>query len=155
MRSLSAVLLALLLIGGCRQPTKHPSPVIVIDDAHNHLGNDAAQVFTIPAGPTLTLDATAYNFHIPSSLSGVTSPNAIQLVIDGTIYSAPWRSSRVPISLAPASFTPVKGIPRSSFSPGSSVIVAVGFQKPPEPDGTIPFWPFWASTIKVGAEPGA
>ena len=154
MRVAPILFAATLLLNACHRSGAPPMPSVLVDDVHNHLHADATQAYTVAAGAGFTLDASQFSFAIPQPLAGVSEPNAIQLVVEGSIYSVPWRSGVARYDLSLGQLVPLKGAAQASLRPGTQVILAIGYQKAPEPDGTVPFWPFWASLVRI-VPPGA
>jgi hypothetical protein len=147
------LVLVTLLLTGCQRASTPSLPAVAVDDKHNHLRGDAAETYTIVPATGFVLDASGYTFSVPQPLAGVTAPNAIQFIVEGTVYSVPWRSGTVHYELVPSARVPVRGPVQDALKAGTKVVVAIGFEKPPEPDGTAPFWPFWVSLVQV--RPGA
>ena len=155
MRVSSILLTGSILLGACHRSVAPSSmPAVLVDDRHNHLRSGATEVYTVPAGAGFTLDASRFSFTIPQPLAGVSGPNAIQLVVEGSVYSLPWHSGVARYDLLPGRLSPLKGAAQSGLRPGTQVVVAIGYEKQRQPDGTLPFWPFWASLVRV-VPPGA
>ncbi len=96
-RSVFLIALILAIVSSCQMRAgirEADLPVIVVDDAHNHLGqvkSVAPVAYTIAPADGFVLDATAYSFSVPSN-SPATVPNVAQVLVDKnkSMYGPAW-----------------------------------------------------------------
>lgn len=129
-------------------------PVIVVDDAHNHLGpvkNVAPAAYTIVPADGFVLDATSYTFSAPSN-SPATSPNVAQVLVDKnkSIYALQWSQSTGKHRVSAATLSPLRRSPPfQRLEAGTTVVIAIGYQRGDSGQAEFGFYPFWASLVKV------
>lgn len=127
--------------------------MVVVDDAHNHLAGakpGSRATYTIPPAEGFMLDATGYTFSVPPQ-SPATSPNAVQVVIArDKSYTFQWSPSKTRYRVSAASLTPLKG--SSAFrrlEAGTTVVIAIGYQRGDSEEPQFVFYPFWAGLVEV------
>lgn len=129
-------------------------PVIVVDDAHNHLGPTRAAapaVYTIVPGDGFVLDTTGYTFSVPSN-SPATTPNVAQVLVDKTksMYALQWSRSTGKQRVSAATLAPLRRSPPfQRLEAGTTVVIAIGYQRGDAEEPEFGFYPFWVSLVKV------
>ncbi len=129
-------------------------PVIVVDDTHNHLGpvkTAPPTTYMIAPADGFVLDATGYTFSVPSN-SPATSPNVAQVLVDKnkSMYALPWSQSTGKHRVVAATLSPLRRSPPfQRLEAGTTVVIAIGYQRAESPEAEFGFYPFWASLVKV------
>lgn len=129
-------------------------PVIVVDDAHNHLGPTKAAapaVYTIAPADGFVLDVTGYTFSVPSN-SPVTIPNVAQVLVDKnkSMYALQWSPSAGKHRVSATTLSPLRRSPSfQRLEAGTTVVIAIGYQRGDAGQAEFGFYPFWASLVKV------
>lgn len=156
-RAYLAPLILIITASSCQTRTsiREPDlPVIVVDNAHNHIGPARAETpaaYTIMPADGFMLDATGYMFTVPPN-SPAAIPNVAQVLIDKSksMYALQWSQSTARYRVSAATLSPVRGAPRfQRVEAGTTVVIAIGYQHDPGGGGA-GFFPFWIGLVKVG-----
>lgn len=155
MRGLRLVVIILAIFGSACQMRAGirdaDLPVIVVDDAHNHIGpakTGKREEYAIAPAPGFVLDATGYVFTVPPK-SPSTSPNAVQVIIaKDKAYTLQWLPSRSRYQVSSTTLMPLRGSSRfERLEAGSTVVIGIGYQQ--RESDRIMFHAFWAGLVKV------
>ncbi|MGQ0550638.1 MAG: hypothetical protein ACT4PY_13325 [Armatimonadota bacterium] len=152
-----AVLMLAVLASSCQRRVGSIDanlPVIVVDDGHNHLGPTKAAApaaYTIAPADGFVLDVTGYTFSAPSN-SPATIPNVAQVLVDKnkSMYVLQWSQSAGKHRVSAATLSPLRRSPPfQRLEAGTTVVIAIGYQRGDAEEPEFGFYPFWASLVKI------
>jgi hypothetical protein len=129
--------------------SQSPYPVIVIDDAHNHIkpGADKSVIYKVKAGKGIVVDATGYDFgSLKKHLDGK-EPDKIFVVHESGTFVADFTTTKKVI-IDKYSLMPLLGNDAFlGFSNGDAPVIAIGTVRM---QGKMPkMAQIWATTIHV------
>jgi hypothetical protein len=117
-------------------PTEVILPVLGVDSQHMRKPDIA---YEIPAGPGFILDSSTYDFGV------ATSPNAVQVVLDGRFYQTVWLEGAMRMPIFAADLAPVNGgRGLTEFPSGKQMIIAIGVLSEKGD-----FDPMWVAVVNV------
>jgi hypothetical protein len=142
-------------------------PVLTLDEVHNALWQDSAQVFLIRPHEQLTLKQADYVFHIPTDMNrpdvlkkfgitqAITGPNMVHVLYNDNLYKTPWMPSEGQVAVRASSLGGGQNNQTFDlFDAGNTVFVFVGYEgNATEVGAEAPFAPFYALRILVDENP--
>lgn len=126
--------------------TQSTLPLVVVDSRHAMGTNGNVVPYIVAAGEGFVLDATQFNLQDPKRL--VRLPNAVHVVHDKSLYTAPWPETGVQMaSVEKQTLKVVFGEPFTGFAPGKQAYVAIGLEGPDYDKDKLDFTPFWSGLV--------
>lgn len=150
--SWSILLMALFAFGNLfiTNTLAQPSyPVIILDDAHNHLipGADKSIIYTVNADKGLIIDATAYSFDKLKKFLNGNEPDKLFVVFEGGTFVARFTPGQRVI-IDKHSLMPLLGNDTfRGFRNGDAPVIAIGTVRM---EGKMPrMVQIWATTLHI------
>lgn len=142
-------------------------PVLLLDEAHNALWQDSAQVYLARPNAQLTLNQGDYAFHIPSDMNrpdilkqfglvkAVTAPNIVHVLYNDNLYKTPWMPTEGKVALRAGSLGGGQNNrPIEKFDAGNTVFIFIGYEgNAAEAGAEAPFAPFYALRVLLDENP--
>jgi hypothetical protein len=139
------------LASSCVDPeeTKRDSaPLIVMDQAHNHAGNDEAETYAVGPGSELVLDVGQYSIPVPPALD-VDGPNTVHIIHGPDEYYRTEWNGLGRVVLSHQTLESVKESAFSGFLSGETYIVGVGHERFEGPERTLAFSAMWVGMVRI------